>query len=319
MPLSRRARARSATQNDVPPEDALRFVRQASYLPALRGAYAAYSLQGASDGLEIAAVLRKKSGFARPASRRKQSARPRQEAPPPASGRAAGILEEIASVTGSVDEGYRPSAFRRKVMTSQFQRWYLGLSTQLREQFAPLSPEGDTAVEQWLAKPFEGAWPFPLSRKGCEVYKTAPGGDEPAQSRRPTPGSSACRRHVLLVFRGVTRLVRRLQISDYRECKWMLRATQNSDEVRYPSDKRRSTCTSARRLVRGPPDVNAPEDFWPGTRVRSRPPGSRPDGEPEAEPATSQKASVVLKKSLSQHAISGEPSDKFHSPPCVRY
>ena len=175
-----------------------------------------------------------------------------------------------------------------------------------------------SAAEQWLAKPFEGVWPFPLSRKGCKVTKTAPEGPEPAQSWRPTPGCSDRRRHRVLVIRGFTQLAFRLRVLVDRGCKWMLRATRNSDGVRYPSDRRHSTRTSARRLVRGAPAVDTPGDFWPGSKARNRPSASCPYGEPQAEPSVSQKAPVVLKRSLSRHAKSGEPREEFRSPPVVR-
>ena len=81
---------------------------------------------------------------------------------------------------GRVEVAHRPPAFRRNILTFQFQRWYLSLGTQLREQLAPLLPKNDSAGVHWLAKPFEGAWPFPLSRIGCKVSKTLPG-SEPAQ------------------------------------------------------------------------------------------------------------------------------------------
>ena len=154
-----------------------------------------------------------------------------------------------------------------------------------------------------------------MSRKGCKVSKPGAESGKSVQSWLPTPGRPACRRHVLMVIRGVSQLARRLQVLGDGQCKWMLRTTRNSDEVRYPSDKRRSTCASARRLVRGSQDVDASGDFRSGITARSRPPASRPDGEPQAEPPTPQKVSVALKKSLSPHFMSGASRGEFHSPP----
>ena len=149
------------------------------------------------------------------------------------------------------------------------------------------------------------------------MSKTVAKSEKPVQSWRPAPGCPASRRHVLVVLRGVSQLARRLQVDD-SEFKWMLRATHNSDDVRYPSDKWRSTCAAARRLIRGFPNADATEDFRPGTKARSRPPASCPDGGPRAEPPMSQKVSVALEKSLSPHAKSGVSRDEFHSPPaCV--
>ena len=276
MSLLHRARVLSATQNKVPAEDVLRFAHPAFHLPVLRSAFAAGSSHAASDGLKFVAVLSEKSKVARPASRWKQSVRPPNETPPAASGHAAGVLEEIATVMSRADEARRPSVLRGNILTFQSQRWYLRLGTKLYEQLVPSLSNDDAAIEQWLAEPFQGTWPFPLSCKGRKVSEPVAESEKPVQSRRPTPGCPACRRRVLMVICGVTQLARRLQVLDDSDCKWLLRATHNSDEVRYPSDKRRSTCTSARRLVRGSPDVDASEDFWPGNQARSRPPASCP-------------------------------------------
>ena len=100
------------------------------------------------------------------------------------------------------------------------------------------------------------------------------------QGWRPNPGCADSRRHVVLVIRGVTQMASRLKTSDNPSRNWMLRATHNSDETRFPFDERRSTPTTARRLVRGDPKVDGPFDFWPGARAKMRPDASCPDGEP---------------------------------------
>ena len=107
----------------------------------------------------------------------------------------------------------------------------------------------------------------------------------------------------------------RLQVVNDGERAWMLRATHNSDEVHYPSDRRRSTRVSARRLARGPPTVQSSVDFWPGFKARALPPASYPDGEPQAEPPAAQKAAVFLKSSISPHAKSREPSEELRPSP----
>ena len=83
MPLSRRARVFYAAQNNVPAEDALRFVHPKFYLPVLRSAFATYVSPAASNDLKFVAVLSEKSRTARPASRWEQSVRPPQEVSPP--------------------------------------------------------------------------------------------------------------------------------------------------------------------------------------------------------------------------------------------
>ena len=73
----------------------------------------------------------------------------------------------------------------------------------------PLLPTDNSAVGQWMAKPFGRVVPFPLSRNGRNVYKAVPESTKPVQPWRPTPGCPNCRRHVLLVIRGVTQLALR--------------------------------------------------------------------------------------------------------------
>ena len=156
MSLPHRACVSSGTKDNVPAEDVLRFAYPAFYLPVLRSAFAAYSSQAASGGLKFVAASPEKNKFARPASRRKQSARPLNETPPPVSGRAAGALGEIVTVMSRVDEARRPAVFRRNILTYQVQQRYCSLGTKLCEQLAPLFPDDDSAVEQRLSKPFKG-------------------------------------------------------------------------------------------------------------------------------------------------------------------
>ena len=111
MPLSHRARVLSATQNNAPAEDVLRFVSPKCFSLVLRSAFAAYSSRAAPDGLNGVSALSKKSKMARPASRWKQSARPQKEKPPALFARVAGVMGDIVSVLGRVEEARRPSVF----------------------------------------------------------------------------------------------------------------------------------------------------------------------------------------------------------------
>ena len=150
------------------------------------------------------------------------------------------------------------------------------------------------------------------------MFREVPDGVPPAQSWRPNPGCPARKRHVVLVIRGVTQLACRLQVANDAEREWMLRATHNSDEVRYPSDRRRSTRVTARCLVRGSPAAQYSVHSWPGSEARNRPPASYPDGAPQAEPSALQKLPAVVKQSASAHAKSAECAEELRSPPtCV--
>ena len=90
--------------------------------------------------------------------------------------------------------------------------------------------------------------------------------------------------------------------------KWMLRATNNSDEVRNPVEKRRAVRSTARRLARGPPSVETSADQWPGEKTSNRPVIAFPGGtcgepvEPHAEPVEPQEKLASLDSDLSVHA-----------------
>ena len=127
------------------------------------------------------------------------------------------------------------------------QKWYLGVANKLRENLAPLPPSKPGAADCWLRDPFVGDWPFPLSCKGCKAAKPLVEGANSAQGWRATPGCPDCRRHVVLVIRGVTQLACRLKTLDNPSCNSMVRATHRSDETRFPFEKRRSELTTARR------------------------------------------------------------------------
>ena len=127
------------------------------------------------------------------------------------------------------------------------------------------------------------------------MFREVSGGFPLVQSWRPNPGCPARKRHVVPVIRGATQLACRLEVANDAERKWMLRATRSSDEVRYLSERRRPARSTARRLVR-----------WP------------PDGEPQAEPFALQKPPVASKRSASADAESAECAEELHSPPtCV--
>ena len=91
------------------------------------------------------------------------------------------------------------------------------------------------------------------------------------QGWRPDAGYPDCRKHVLLVIRGATQLARRLQNAADSSCAWLMRATRSSGDSRLPYEKRRSTSTTARRMVRGDPKVPESMDWRPGEKANKRP------------------------------------------------
>ena len=110
----------------------------------------------------------------------------------------------------------------------------------------------------------------------------------------------------------------RLDVLGNSECKRLLCATHNSDEVRDPSAKRRSARSAARCVVRGPPSVDKSEDQWPGKKTASRPEIAFPEGGPRAEPAEPRQKFVSLKSDLSAHARKVQSPGALRSPPqCV--
>ena len=139
-----------------------------------------------------------------------------------------------------------------------------------------------------------------------------------AQDWRPNEGCPERRRNVLLVIRGVTQLACRLGTLGNPSRNWMIRATHSSDETRFPSEKRQSVPTTARRFVRGSPLVAESCEFWPGPKTCSRPPVVCTDGEPQAEPSENANAQAVLKRSHSARAAKCDSKEEYHSlPPCV--
>ena len=122
-------------------------------------------------------------------------------------------------------------------------------------------------------------------------------GLKPSQGWRSNPCCPDSRRHAVFVIRGVTQLACRLTTLDNPSRNWTLRATHSSDEGRFPFAERRSEPTTARRIVRGSPDVEGSVDFWLGKKAEQRPEASRPGGEPQAEPFATAKIPAILKKS----------------------
>ena len=313
--MSFRARAIDAKQLGAPAEDVPRLARPANYFPGLQFARDAYSPQAAHGGMVFAKTLGLQGGRARPASRCERSIHQDDAESPSLPDRASGALEEVVKITDHAKADCSRAVFGHHVMAFKFQGWYLGVAKQLCEQLAPLSSGGPKAVDRWLKQLFVGDWPCPLSCKGREGVSPPGRESKPAQQWCSAPGCPACRRHVVSVIRGVTQLARRLKLSDNPSCDWALRATRSSDESRPPFEKRRSEPATARRLVRGHPDADGSADYWPGDKAELRPEAPRPDGDPQAEPSSSARPGVALKKSASAHAKKGESSKEFHSPP----
>ena len=179
MSMAFRARGIDATQRGVPAEDVLRLAHPAHYWPALKPSREACSSQAAQGGVEFVKALCLETNPVRPASRRKRPIRPKGEESPPAPDRAAGALEEVVEVMDHVEPVFRRAVFGRRVMSFQFQRWYLGIAKKMCEQLAPWLTEEVDAVEQWLQQSYVGEWYFPLSCIGRRVAKP------PAQNMKP--------------------------------------------------------------------------------------------------------------------------------------
>ena len=186
------------------------------------------------------------------------------------SDRAAGLLQEIAKIMENVRTNCRRAVFGRRLVACKFQKWFLGAARKLRDILAPLLPSGPNAVERWLDEPFEVKWPPPLSRCGCKSNVSVGHETAATQSWCPNEGFPQCRRHIVLVSRGVTQLACRLRTLGDSSRYWMISATHSSDETRSPFEKRQAVATTARRLVRG--SAQAPEscDFWPGAKACAR-------------------------------------------------
>ena len=113
-------------------------------------------------------------------------------------------------------------------------------------------------------------------------------------------------------------LLCRLNALGDKECKWLLRATRNSADVRNPGNQRQSVRTTARRLARGSASVDHSVDQWPGVQATRRPAIAFPGSEPRAEPVELQKKFASLKSDSSAHAREVPPPQPMRPPPkCV--
>ena len=118
--------------------------------------------------------------------------------------------------------------------------------------------------------------------------------------------------------RAATRIACRLDVLDNSECKWMVRATHNSDEARFPFEKRRPARSTARRLVRGPPCVETSADQWPGKKTSARSATAFPGGEPHAEHGEPQEKCVSLDSNLAANAREVQSAVSARPPPqCI--
>ena len=75
---------------------------------------------------------------------------------------------------------------------------------------------------------------------------------------------------MLLIFRWLSQLARRLDVWGDPDCTWVLRATRNSDEARHPESIRKSVRVSGRRLICGSPLAPESVDHWPGVKAENR-------------------------------------------------
>ena len=123
---------------------------------------------------------------------------------------------------------------------------------------------------------------------------------------------------MLTFVRAATQFARRVKVLGDIGCKWLIRATRNSDEGRNPVAKRHSVLMSASRLVCGSPKVGNSVDHWPGKKAPPRPSASFPGGEPSTEPVEPQQKFVMLNADASVHARQVEYRDRTCAPPkCV--
>ena len=316
MFLSHRARVVSAKENGVPAEDVLRLVRPREYVPVLAYVKAAFASKAADEGIAFVRMMSNHwKGPVHPAFTWQHEVSSSNDGPR-VSTRAAGVIKSVKDVVDTIKDECREAVFGKKVLAFRMRKMYIDLATSLCTTLVPILPDVPDAVDEWLNTPWTGSWPFELSCKGCKV-KPGREGDPHVQGWCTQAGCYECRRHIVLVIRGVTQLACRLKNVDDPACTWMLRATHSSDESRFPFEKRQSACTTARRIVRGNPGNPKSVDFWPGRKAEGRPPASIPSGEPMAEPSDGPLEKMVLRKSLSDRANPSNESDELVSPPAI--
>ena len=314
MFLSNRARIACAKESGVPAEDVLRLVHPKDYVKVLEDVQKSFASQAAFEGLEFVRMMSSKWQEAvHPtfAWKRKLSLTNDGQV---VSDRASGVLKTVVDVIDTMKEACRKAVFGRKVLSFRIREMYVGLALKLCKTLVPLLPDVPDAVDMWMDTPWQGDWPFDISCKGCRC-KPGKEGHEQAHGWCTSAGCLDCRRHVVLVIRGVTQLACRLQNVDNPSCTWLLRATHSSDESRFPFEKRRSEVATARRMVRGCPENAKSVDWWPGSKAELRPAVETRSEEPMAEPSDTVPDKVVLRKSLSKRANPSDLTGELHAPP----
>ena len=255
MPLPQRARILYAKQGGPPFEDVLRFAHPERHLPVLTSACQAYASRADCDGSEFASILSGKSDKPRPMASREARILPAESEAPCISDRADGVLEEVMEVAELIPPRHRGAVFKPCIASFRFQRWMLSAGWQLRPKLAEALRSSTRSAEDWLEQPCNGVWDFDLSRKGLRLRTPHCNLCVHGKTWRDSPGRPACKQDVVMVACGATQQACWLRVPGGSECKSMLCAMRNSDEVRNPFAKLRSARLLARRLVRGSPSA----------------------------------------------------------------
>ena len=238
--------------------------------------------------------------------------RPQQSDVACISPRAARVLEETLKIADTIPPRSRATARMRRILRFRFQRLELRLGIDSCEKLSSSLARENCSVKDLSQLPANGVWNFGLLRtSACKLCI-------PGKTWCVSPGCPACKKRGLLVLRGATQLACRLLVLGNSDSVWLLRATHNSDDVRHPFEKRRSVRTTARRLVRGSPEVDSSVDQWPGTKTPNRPEVALPDSGPQAESVDPQQKFVLLNSDLSKHARKVQsPKSLWFPPMCV--
>ena len=103
--------------------------------------------------------------------------------------------------------------------------------------------------------------------------------------RPPKCGGSKCKANLWRPICGEAQPAYRILDMDDVELLWLLRAYHGADELRDRNAGRASVETTARRSVRGGPNVVGSADLCPGEKASDRPVVAQPSSEPQAEPS----------------------------------
>ena len=119
-----------------------------------------------------------------------------------------------------------------------------------------------------------------------------------------------------MIVLGCPQLACRLLDLNYPDLVGPLLARHGAGNSRAPHSDREPVKSKSRRLVRGSPTCEAPQDLWPGTKALKRPATVCNEAEPQAEQSAVLSDRVAVSNAdLAPHASMSESAQPASPPP----